>query len=176
MLNKAVDDINKGKIPDLNNPLKEVAKEINLHCSAIIPETYLPDVHHRLIFYKRLANAKNMNEIHALQIEMIDRFGPLPDVSKRLFVISQLKLNCELHGMQTVEIGEERGKVVFADTTDINPLAIVKLVQEDSSNYQFEGTSTLITAHNLNSFEDRAQFLEELIHKLTHSSPEGPHA
>ena len=78
--------------------------------------------------------------------------------------------------MQTVEIGEERGKVVFADSTDINPLAIVKLVQEDSNTYQFEGTSTLITAHHLNSFEDRAQFLEELIHKLTHSSPEGPHA
>ena len=63
----------------------------------------------------------------------------------------------------------EKGKLVFADTT-INPLSIVKLVQEDSDTYQFEGTSTLITNHQLDSFEDRTRFLEELIIKLTNSS------
>ena len=170
MLNKAVEDINQGKIPDLDNPLNEVAKEINLHCSAIIPDTYLPDVRHRLMFYKRLANAKTENELDALQIEMIDRFGVLPEALKRLFVISTLKLLCQSHGMQTVEIGQEKGKLVFADTTTINPLSIVKLVQEDSDTYQFEGTSTLITNHQLDSFEDRTRFLEELIIKLTNSS------
>ena len=170
MLNKAVEDINQGKIPDLDNPLNEVAKEINLHCSAIIPDTYLPDVSHRLMFYKRLANAKTENELDALQIEMIDRFGVLPEALKRLFVISTLKLLCQSHGMQTVEIGQEKGKLVFADTTTINPLSIVKLVQEDSDTYQFEGTSTLITNHQLDSFEDRTRFLEELIIKLTNSS------
>ena len=72
--------------------------------------------------------------------------------------------------MQTVEIGQEKGKLVFADTTTINPLSIVKLVQEDSDTYQFEGTSTLITNHQLDSFEDRTRFLEELITKLTNSS------
>ena len=170
MLNKAVEDINQGKIPDLDNPLNEVAKEINLHCSAIIPDTYLPDVRHRLMFYKRLANAETENELDALQIEMIDRFGVLPEALKRLFVISTLKLLCQSHGMQTVEIGQEKGKLVFADTTSINPLSIVKLVQEDSNTYQFEGTSTLITNHQLDSFEDRTRFLEELITKLTNSS------
>ena len=170
MLNKAVEDINQGKIPDLDNPLNEVAKEINLHCSAIIPDTYLPDVRHRLMFYKRLASAKTENELDALQIEMIDRFGVLPEALKRLFVISTLKLLCQSHGMQTVEIGQEKGKLVFADTTTINPLSIVKLVQEDSDTYQFEGTSTLITNHQLDSFEDRTRFLEELIIKLTNSS------
>ncbi|MFL2527320.1 MAG: transcription-repair coupling factor, partial [Candidatus Azotimanducaceae bacterium] len=176
MLNKAVEDINQGKIPELDNPLNEVAKEINLHCSAIIPETYLPDVHHRLMFYKRLANAKTKNEIDALQVEMIDRFGLLPEALKRLFVISALKLLCESHGLQTVEIGQERGKLVFADTTTIEPLSIVKLVQEDSNTYQFEGSSTLITAHQLDSFEDRVQFLEELINKLSNSSSEAANA
>ena len=176
MLNKAVEDINQGKIPDLDNPLNEVAKEINLHCSAIIPETYLPDVHHRLMFYKRLANTKTKNEIDALQVEMIDRFGLLPDALKRLFEISALKLLCESHGLQTVEIGQERGKLVFADTTTIEPLSIVKLVQEDSNTYQFEGTSTLITTHQLDSFEDRVQFLDGLINKLTNSHTEAASA
>ena len=85
-------------------------------------------------------------------------------------MISTLKLLCQSHGMQTVEIGQEKGKLVFADTTTINPLSIVKLVQEDSDTYQFEGTSTLITNHQLDSFEDRTRFLEELITKLTNSS------
>ena len=122
------------------------------------------------LFYKRLANAKTENELDALQIEMIDRFGILPEALKRLFVISALKLLCESHGMQTVEIGQEKGKLVFADTTTIDPLAIVQLVQEDSNTYQFEGTSTLVTNRQLDSFEDRTQLLEELINKLANSS------
>ena len=101
---------------------------------------------------------------------MIDRFGVLPEALKRLFVISTLKLLCQSHGMQTVEIGQEKGKLVFADTTTIDPLAIVQLVQEDSNTYQFEGTSTLVTNRQLDSFEDRTQFLEELINKLANSS------
>ena len=128
------------------------------------------------MFYKRLANAKTKNEIDAIQVEMIDRFGLLPEALKRLFVISELKLTCESHGLQTVEIGQERGKLVFADTTTIEPLSIVKLVQEDSNTYQFEGTSTLITAYQLDSFEDRVQFLEELINKLSNSSSEAANA
>ena len=107
---------------------------------------------------------------------MIDRFGLLPEALKRLFEISALKLLCESHGLQTVEIGQERGKLVFADTTTIEPLSIVKLVQEDSNTYQFEGTSTLITTHQLDSFEDRVQFLDGLINKLTNSHTEAASA
>lgn len=176
MLNKAVEDINQGKIPELDNPINDVAKEINLHCSAIIPESYLPDVHSRLIFYKRIASAVNEEDIESLQIEMIDRFGLLPEPLKRLFIISKIKLECESFGIHTVELGEEKGKLIFADSTAIDPMTIVSLVQNHNDTYQFEGTSSLLISQKLENFEDRVIFLKELIKTLTTSSDEAIHA
>ena len=169
MLNKAVEDINQGKVPELDNPINDVAKEINLHCAAIIPDTYLPDVHSRLIFYKRIASAKNESDIESLQAEMIDRFGLMPDPLRRLFTISKLKLECELLGIHTVELGEEKGKLIFADSTAIDPMRIVALVQNQNETYQFEGTSNLLITRKLETFEDRVNFLKDLIKTLTTS-------
>ena len=52
--------------------------EIDLHIPALIPESFLPDVHMRLILYKRIANAKHIPELVDLKEEIIDRFGMLP--------------------------------------------------------------------------------------------------
>ena len=169
MLSKAVEDINNGKIPELDSPINDVAREINLHASAIIPEDYLPDVHYRLIFYKRIASASTEEEIDLLQIEMIDRFGLLPDALKRLFVISSLKLECESLGIHTVELGEEKGKLIFADSTSIDPMTIVNLVQDQHDTFQFEGTSSLLIEEQLVNFEERVVFLKNLIKTLTSS-------
>ncbi len=59
--------------------------EIDLHLTALIPEAYLVDVPLRLQFYKRIANAKTTQDLDDIQVEMIDRFGLLPDVLKQLF-------------------------------------------------------------------------------------------
>ena len=167
MLSKAVLDIEQGKIPDIENPVNETAKEINLHSSALIPEDYLPDVHTRLILYKRIANATTLGEIDSLQIEMIDRFGLLPDPLKRLFTISQLKLDCVTSGIITADLSDEGGKLIFSNSTAIDPLSIVELVQTESQTYQFEGTSTLLIAKALETFQKRVDFLTDLLNKLS---------
>merc|ERR1712185_473422 len=82
MLDRAVDALRSGKVPDQDAPLETVSQEVNLHTPTLIPEDYLPDVHSRLILYKRIAGAKEQQELDALRVEVIDRFGLLPDALK----------------------------------------------------------------------------------------------
>ena len=62
MLNEAVKSLKAGKEPDLAEPLA-VTTEINLHAPALLPETYCPSIHERLVLYKRLANCESVDEL-----------------------------------------------------------------------------------------------------------------
>ena len=92
MLDRAVKAIKEGKTPNLDRPLKE-GTEINLHLPALIPDDYLQDVHMRLVLYKRISNAETEDQLRELQVEMIDRFGLLPEPVKNLFRVTTLKLH-----------------------------------------------------------------------------------
>src|SRR5690606_16640148 len=87
MLEEAVNAIREGRTPNIDLALQSGA-EVNLRVPALIPESYLPDIHNRLIMYKRIAGAKNDDELTELQVEMIDRFGLLPDQAKLLFKVT----------------------------------------------------------------------------------------
>jgi transcription-repair coupling factor (superfamily II helicase) len=98
MLERAVADLKAGRIPDLSNPIQQ-GPEVNLYTSAIIPDDYIPDVHVRLIFYKRIANAETDEQLRELQVELIDRFGLMPEPLKRMFLINTLKRTAETLGI-----------------------------------------------------------------------------
>ena len=74
----------------LGTDVEPCAVDINLNVTALLPEDYLPDVHERLVFYKRLANTTCQEEIKELQLEAIDRFGLLPEASRTLFRVTQI--------------------------------------------------------------------------------------
>ena len=78
MLNRAVNALRSGQVPDRDMPLEPVSQEINLHVPTLIPDDYLPDVQTRLILYKRISAANSQLELDNLQVEIIDRFGLLP--------------------------------------------------------------------------------------------------
>ena len=104
MLERAVKAIRAGKTPNLDQPL-ELATEVNLRISALIPDEYLPDVHNRLMLYKRISNAKTADDLRELQVEMIDRFGLLPEPTKNLFAVTDLKLSAEALGITKIDAG-----------------------------------------------------------------------
>ena len=55
MLERAVKAIRAGRTPQLDRPLDH-GPEVGLGVPALIPEDYLPDVHARLMLYKRIAS------------------------------------------------------------------------------------------------------------------------
>lgn len=167
MLNRAVEALRAGKIPDRDMPLEPVSQEVNLHVAALIPEDYLPDVQSRLILYKRIAGATEQGQLDDLKGEIIDRFGLLPQSVQNLLTITALKLQAQTLGIIKVDIGDTKGKLEFSKTTAVEPIAIVRLVQQQANTYRLDGASTLRVDRQLPEFADRVAFVQELFTVLS---------
>lgn len=165
MLERAVSAIREGRTIDLEQP--ESTTEINLRLPALIPDVYLPDVQGRLILYKRIASARDDHELRELQVEMIDRFGLLPEPTKNLFRLAALKLQAQNMGIRKLEASFRGGRMEFAETTRIDPANLVTLVQTKPASYRLEGATALRFSEALDDNEVRFQFVENLIQDLS---------
>ena len=157
MLNRAVNALRSGQVPDRDMPLEPVSQEINLHVPTLIPDDYLPDVQTRLILYKRISAAASQLDLDNLQVEIIDRFGLLPPAMKNLFQVTGLKIIAQSLGIIKLDLGEERGKLEFSKTTKVDPMEIVKLVQQESQIFKLDGASTLRIEKDLGEFTERVE-------------------
>ena len=166
MLNRAVNAMRSGQVPDRDMPLEPVSQEINLHVPTLIPDDYLPDVQTRLILYKRISAAASQLDLDNLQIEIIDRFGLLPPAMKNLFQVTGLKIIAQTLGIIKLDLGEERGKLEFSKTTKVDPMEIVKLVQQESQIFKLDGASTLRIEKDLGEFTQRIEFSLQLFSRL----------
>ncbi|NOX27080.1 MAG: transcription-repair coupling factor [Gammaproteobacteria bacterium] len=165
LLERAVNDLKSGKTPDFDKPLKHGC-EVDLRTPALIPEDYLYDVHTRLVIYKRIANAASVEALDELQVEMIDRFGLLPDTTKTLFRISEIKIQAEALGIRKIEAGPTSGRVLFDAEPDIDPMAIIKLMQDSNGNYRMDGPETLRFKDAMEELDDRFSCVEALMIRL----------
>ncbi|SFO91192.1 transcription-repair coupling factor [Pseudomonas borbori] len=168
MLERAVKAIRKGEQPNLEQPLGG-GPEINLRVPALIPEDYLPDVHARLILYKRITSAADEDGLKELQVEMIDRFGLLPEPSKNLVRLTLLKLQAEKLGIKKVDAGPQGGRIEFAADTCVDPLTLIKLIQGQPNRYRFEGATVFKFQAPMERPEHRFDTLHALFERLTPS-------
>lgn len=165
MLERAIESIRSGKTPNIEEPLKH-GSEVKLRIPALIPDDYLPDVHTRLIMYKRISSATSNNDLRELQIEMIDRFGLLPDQLKNLFKVTELKLSAQKTGIEKIETSAAGGKLEFAENTTVDPMKIVLLVQNNPQSYQMEGATALKFKKELPDAQQRIEIIEQLLREL----------
>ena len=166
LLDRAVKAIQDGKTPNLDGPLEPIGQEVNLHCGTLIPASYLSDVHTRLIMYKRIANAKTQDALDSLHVEMIDRFGLLPIPLKQLFRVTSLKLRLNPLGIVRFDLGANGGKIEFSIDTNVDPMAIVAMVQKQPNTYRLEGATSLRIHRQLAELEDRFAYADELIERF----------
>jgi transcription-repair coupling factor (superfamily II helicase) len=128
LLTQAVESLRAGHEPDLARPL-DVISEIRLHAPALLPADYCPDVHERLILYKRLANSKNAAALTTLSEELVDRFGDLPDPARVLLDTHRLRLEVQPVGIQLVDAGPEAIVFSFTAQPAIDPARLIRLIQ-----------------------------------------------
>lgn len=165
LLRRAVEALRRGDIPDVDAPL-DAGTEVNLHRPALIPEDYLPDTNMRLILYKRIAACESEQELRDMQVEMIDRFGLLPEPVKGLFQINGLRLLAQRCGIKAMELGDAGGHIEFAENTAVDPIQLVKLVQEKPMTYRLAGPTRLRIEASLEDASKREAFSRDLLHTL----------
>jgi len=165
LLGRAVRALKRGEVADLDKPLGG-GVEINLHVPSLLPEDYVPDVHLRLILYKRIASAPSAGELRELQVELIDRFGLLPQAAKNHLRLAGLKLDAVRLGIEKIDAADKGGFLLFGDETNTNPLALVGLVQNRGDVYRLSGAHRLQFRLDLSDTDRRFRFLEDLLDTL----------
>ncbi len=165
LLDRAVKALKSGDQPALDKPMFHGA-EIDLNAPSLIPDDYLPDVHSRLLIYKRIANAATSEELRELQVEMIDRFGLLPEQLKNLFAITALKLQASPLGIKKIELGDKGGRFIFIAEPDIDPMKLITLIQTRPAEFKLDGQERLKVVKPLKDFAAREAFVKELLSHL----------
>ena len=141
LLMRTVDALKSGKDSSLINA-SEVGVEVNLNIPTLFPEAYLPDVHSRLVFYKRIAGAESSSELEDLKSEIIDRLGMFEQPVANLFSVASLKLRARNLGMKRMDLGSKGGKVEFYNHCSISPERVIGLITEHAS-YRLDGSEKL---------------------------------
>ena len=169
LLARAVEALKSGREPDMENPL-DPGTEINLGLAALIPDDYMPDVHMRLVHYKRIAEAQDEAALRELQVELIDRFGLLPGPLRSLFSITALKLAAADLGIVKVEAGADGGYLRFGSDPKVDPVCLIDLVQRDPDCYRLEGAFTFRFRWSAVTDNDRFSALRDLLSQLKSES------
>ena len=165
LLERAVAALRAGRTPVLDRPL-DTGAEIDVREPALIPEDYLPDVHSRLIMYKRIASAPNEEGLEELMVEMIDRFGPLPSPARLLFDVARLKLQATPLGVRKIEAGATGGRIVFHPEPDVDPGSVVRLVQSAPGRFRLDGTERLRFGGDFPDVASRVEAVRRVLDSL----------
>jgi transcription-repair coupling factor (superfamily II helicase) len=162
LLEETVAALKAGKEPMLDKPL-HTGTEIDFKVPALIPDDYLPDVHTRLVLYKRIANARDKSALDDLMAEMIDRFGALPMQTQNLFKITAVKLLAEPLGVKKVRVLDDKGTLEFTPDPAINMLALISLIQKKPHVYKLSGTEKLHFVVTGKSLDEKVEEVEALM-------------
>lgn len=161
MLNHAVKQLKAGKEPDLDAPLG-VTTEINLHTPALLPNDYCPDVHERLVLYKRLANCTNEDDLDTLQEELIDRFGLLPEQGNSLISCHRLRITAKPLGIIKIDASDAAIQLQFNPKADLDPMKLINLLQRDRR-CRMNGPDKLRITVQFGDVQLRADFIKTLL-------------
>ncbi len=165
MLEQAVAALKEGKEPSLDDLLREQT-EVELRLPALLPEDYIPDVNTRLSMYKQIASVANHDQLDELKVELIDRFGLLPDATKNLLSVASLKLNAAKLKVKKVEAHEKGGYIEFYPNADINPVFLVKLLQSQPQKFAMEGPTKFKFGVPLVDRRQRLDFVHDMLNEF----------
>ncbi len=164
MLKQAVRNLKKGREPDLDAPLG-ITSDIKLHSPALLPESYCPDIHARLVLYKRLASSETEAEIDQIHEELIDRFGLLEPAVSTLIASHHLRLEAANLGIDTIDASSENITFTFGKHHRINPATIVAMMQNDK-NYRLVGADKLRVNISIEDVQQRVQIIKNIMKQL----------
>ena len=139
---------------------------MELRVPSLLPDDYIPDVNTRLSFYKRIASAKNENELEEIKVELIDRFGLLPDPARTLLDVARLRQQAQKLGIRKLEGNEKGGTIEFAEKNHVNPVWLIGLLQKQPQHFRLDGPTRLKFMQELSERKKRIEWVRQFMRQL----------
>ncbi len=165
LLENAVDALKAGREPSLED-LTSQQTEVELRMPSLLPDDFIPDVNTRLSFYKRIASAKNEQDLEEIKVELIDRFGRLPDAARNLLDIARLRQQAQKLGIRKLESNEKGGVIEFNEKNNVNPVWLIGLLQKQPQHFRLDGPTRLKFMQDLEERKTRMDWVRQFIRQL----------
>lgn len=162
LLENAVDALKEGREPSLED-LTSQQTEVELRMPSLLPEDFIPDVNTRLSFYKRIASAKKPGELDEIKVELIDRFGLLPDAARNLLDIARLRQLAQKMGIRKIEAHDKGGVIEFAEKNHVDPVWLIGLLQKSPQHFRLDGPTRLKFFQDLNERKTRMEWVTQFM-------------
>lgn len=165
LLENAVDALKAGREPSLED-LTSQQTEVELRMPSLLPDDFIPDVNTRLSFYKRIASAKNEQDLEEIKVELIDRFGRLPDAARNLLDIARLRQRAQKLGIRKLESNEKGGVIEFNEKNNVNPVWLIGLLQKQPQHFRLDGPTRLKFMQDLEERKTRMDWVRQFMRQL----------
>lgn len=128
------EEIEKLSHPDLTKQKRKKENgRVRFDQPTLIPDDYCPDVALRLNFYKRLSDCVDFDSLFEIKEELIDRFGLLPDTTKRLIELHCLRITGKSIGICEIDISKRKITLTFSSYPEVDSLSILEALNLEKS-------------------------------------------
>lgn len=166
MLEEAVAAARAGVDFDEIHSAEKWSPTINLGTSVLIPENYVEDLGVRMSLYRRLADLENEGDIESFAAELIDRFGPVPDVVENLLDIVRIKQMCRIANVDKVEAGPKGAVIGFYKDSPPNLPGLMTWMTEARGTVKLRADQKLVTVKAWDSVAQRVRGVQILMKQL----------
>jgi transcription-repair coupling factor (superfamily II helicase) len=101
---------------------------LNLRIDLRLRTSYIAEARDRILIYKRAADAAREEDVAAIEADLRDRFGPLPQEAIDLITYSRLRVRAEGLGLQRIDRAGSRLDLVFAEAPPVDPAKLARLI------------------------------------------------
>jgi transcription-repair coupling factor (superfamily II helicase) len=166
MLEEAVAAAKEAKGAEAAVAADQWTPQITVGMPVLIPEAYVADLGVRLGLYRRIATLADRAEIDAFAVELVDRFGPLPNEVANLLEIVAIKLLCRRSGVEKVEAGPKGAVLSFRNNDFAHPERLIRWMSEQAGTVKLRPDHRLVYRRGWDDPPARVKGIRSLMQEL----------
>lgn len=147
---------------------QELDPEITLRIPAMIPDSYISDIRLRLSYYKALASIETQEEVSAIEDELRDQFGSLPEATVNLLGVMLIRSQCKRLGVKDLSAGVKAISLVFTEHTPLKNETAIQLATRENKKYSLTPDSRMNIRMNSITISNVYAELEYLLKLVSH--------
>ena len=165
LLDEAIDEL---KVDDVAKKEEPPEVYLELQYSGYIPDTYMPEPMEKMEMYKRISSVIGYEELDALQREMEDRFGPVPEDVRSLFAIAEIRILCRRLYISSLKERNGGAIVEFSKLAQISVDRVMTLIKESGGSVSLDPKSPncLIIKTGRVGLKEKSEFISDRLSRL----------
>ena len=160
LLDEAISEI-KGEEKPEKQPVEVLAG-----IEAYLPDEYVGSQDQKLSLYRKLSKVETVGGLKEILDEIVDRFGPLPEVGWNLLRLLEVKIVASGLGIQSISIKGDRSRITFCEGYPLRMDRWNEVLERRSyglsTSWNGKGTFSLESRGSLDTLESIRKVLQEV--------------